>query len=484
MAERARFAPSPTGLMHAGSCRTALFNYLFVRQAGGSFVLRIEDTDRTRSIQKYTAQLCADLDRLGIHWDEGPVVDGAYAPYCQSRRNEIYARYYSQLEEQDLAYPCFCAAVDLKRMRKRQLAAGEPPRYSGICRSLTKEEAAARQAAGERAALRLRVADEAVLSFTDMVRGKQVFQARHLGDFIIRKKDGEASFMFANAIDDALMKISCVLRGEDHLTNTPRQLLLLSALGFQAPVYGHISILLGEDGLPLSKRNGSRAIGELLDEGYLPAALLNYLARLGCSYATDELLNPTELIEHFDTRRLVRAAAKYEEHQLRHWQKRAIERMTAAEVWRWLSAVLQDRVPVERTHAFAIAIKDNILFPAESLLWARLIFEPWRMERRLDEEGLRVLKKAGGDFFRLAEQAFSAMNRNASVDWRDYTRELSRRTGKKGRHLFMPLRLALTGVDSGPALDVLVKLLGGKETAHRLRAAASLVLMDKKGSEK
>ena len=469
---RARFAPSPTGLMHLGNCRTACFNYLLTRKTRGSFVLRIEDTDRNRSAKEYVTQLCEDLKRLGLDWDEGPQRAGAYAPYYQSQRKNVYADYYSRLEEQGRAYPCFCSEAGLKMMRKRQLAAGEPPRYSGICRSLTKEEIAARRKAREKAALRMKVADDAVFSFTDLVRGTQVFHGRHLGDFVIRKNDGEPSFMFANAVDDALMKIDCVLRGEDHLANTPRQILILEALDLPRPQYGHISILLGNDGLPLSKRNGSRHIGELLDKGYLPIALLNYLARLGCSYAKDDLLEKDQLIADFDIHRLVGAAARYEERQLKFWQKCAVKKMMAEEMWNWLSPMIKDEIPTKSRYTFAAVIKDNILFAEEALFWAQTIFAPWDIEKGVDEKGRIFIKEAGSDFFRIAVLQLREIN--GELDWQAYIERLGRKTAKQGKQLFMPLRLALTGKNSGPALDQLLRLLGTEETIRRLSLASSL----------
>ena len=433
--------------------------------------MRIEDTDQQRSREEYIHSICADLTEMGITWDEGPDKEGAYAPYRQARRANVYAKFYTQLERQGLAYPCFCTEASLRLSRKRQLAAGKPPCYSGTCRSLSKEEVESRLAGGEKPALRIKVADEAVLSFVDLVRGKQVFYGKHIGDFVIRRNDGSASFMFANAIDDALMEIDCVLRGEDHLTNTPRQLLVLEALELKPPNYGHISILLGDDGRPLSKRNGSRTISELLREGYLPLALLNLLARLGCSYETAKLLNLKELIEHFSIERLISASARYETRQLKHWQRYALEEMSPEELWHWLAPSLGEKVPAERRYDFAATVSSNILLPREASLWADIIFAQWNAQEHINQEGLSLIRQAGSDFFFAAEALFQKVYRGNG--WEIYAQALGKETGKKGKQLFMPLRLALTGLFFGPELDPLVALLGREETVRRLKAAAT-----------
>ena len=480
---RTRFAPSPTGLMHFGNCRTALFSYLLAKHHKGEFVLRIEDTDKERSKEEYSVALCRDLKELGIEWDLGPAGEGkTYNEYYQSQRSSIYKKYYDNLLEQGLAYPCFCSENELKLTRKRQLAAGEAPRYSGTCRSLSKDEHDKRIAAGEKPALRLKVSYDDVIEFEDMVRGKQKFYGKHLGDFVIRKSDGGPSFMFANALDDALMDISVVLRGEDHLSNTPRQILVLRAVGLadKIPQYAHISLIVGDDGAPLSKRNGSRSIREMLDEGYLPEALLNYMARLGCKYEEDKLLGINELSEVFDEKRLARAAAKYDIHQLNNWQKKALANlnyekiikdfMNSIDVKKDLDTLFAQHSQLERIKLLKL-VKYDITLPKDIVPWAHAMFEgpEW------DEKAIDEMKDAGKDFFTKASSIISAeKKKDDMISWSEMVDVLSKESGKRGRKLFMPLRLALTGKDKGPALDEVYHLLGKEETCRRLDEAAKL----------
>ena len=486
---RTRFAPSPTGLMHFGNCRTALFSYLLAKHHKGEFVLRIEDTDKERSKEEYSIALCRDLKELGIEWDFGPAGgkdeerDGSTPnEYYQSQRSSIYKKYYDNLLEQGLAYTCFCSENELKLTRKRQLAAGEAPRYSGTCRSLSKDEQNKRIAAGKKPALRLKVSYDEVIEFEDMVRGQQKFYGKHLGDFVIRKSDGGPSFMFANALDDALMDITHVVRGEDHLSNTPRQILVLRAIGLaeKIPQYAHISLIVGVDGAPLSKRNGSRSIREMLDEGYLPEALLNYMARLGCKYDKDALLGIDELSAAFVEQKLARAAAKYDIHQLNNWQKKALANlnyekiikdfMNSIDVKKDLDTLFAQHSQLERIKLLKL-VKYDITLPKDIVPWAHAMFEgpEW------DEKAIDEMKDAGKDFFTKASSIISAeKKKDDMISWNDILDVLTKESGRGGRKLFMPLRLALTGKDKGPALDEVYYFLGKEETCRRLDEAAEL----------
>ncbi|MGB2971901.1 MAG: glutamate--tRNA ligase, partial [Candidatus Competibacter sp.] len=327
---KTRFAPSPTGFLHLGNVRTALFNALLARRDGGQFLLRIEDTDRERSRAEFVDALLEDLRWLGLDWREGPEVGGPQAPYAQSERTAIYARYYRRLEGSEQSYPCFCTPAELALSRKAQLAAGRPPRYTGTCARLGADERQARLERGLQPTLRFRVPAGRAVEFTDLVRGPQRFASDDIGDFVIRRADGTPQFFFANAVDDALMGITQVLRGEDHLANTPRQLLLLEALALSAPRYGHLALIVGADGGPLSKRAGDLSIRELRASGYLPEAVLNYLARLGHAYARDVWMAPEVLAAEFSTAHLGRAPARYDEAQLLHWQSEAVQHAASA----------------------------------------------------------------------------------------------------------------------------------------------------------
>ena len=283
-----RFAPSPTGSLHLGNARTALFSHLWARRTGGRFILRIEDTDVERSQIRFREELMADLRWLGLDWDEGPDSGGPSAPYAQSERGEVYRSLFARLEADGHAYACYCTAADLELSRKLQRMSGRPPRYAGTCRNLTAPQRADRHAKGLKPTLRFAVPAGRVIEFDDAVHGPQRFASGDIGDFIIRRDDGTSSFFFCNAVDDSVMGVTQVLRGDDHLTNTPRQLMLLDALGLRRPGYGHVGLLVGTDGAPLSKRHGSTSVHEFRERGFLPAALLNHLLRLGHASDADE----------------------------------------------------------------------------------------------------------------------------------------------------------------------------------------------------
>src|ERR1700691_6233099 len=255
-----RFAPSPTGSLHLGNARTAFFSHLWARKSAGRFILRIEDTDVERSQARFRDGLMVDLGWLGLDLNEGPDIGGASGPYPQSERGAYYRGLFSQLETSERAYPCYCTAEDLELSRKLQRMAGKPPRYAGTCRNLTRAERAERVGRGLKPTLRFAVPDAAVIEFNDAVHGPQRFLSGDIGDFIIRRDNGTAAFFFCNAVDDAMMGVTQVLRGDDHLTNTPRQLMLLDALGLRRPGYGHVGLLVGADGAPLSKRHGSTSV--------------------------------------------------------------------------------------------------------------------------------------------------------------------------------------------------------------------------------
>ncbi|HWS03310.1 MAG TPA: glutamate--tRNA ligase [Gammaproteobacteria bacterium] len=478
---KTRFAPSPTGALHLGNLRTALFNALYARGHDGCFVLRIEDTDAERSRAEYTAALQADLHWLGLDWQEGPEVGGAAAPYLQSERAAIYAGYFQALEASDHAYPCFCSQQVLSVARKVQQASGRPPRYPGTCARLTPEQREAKRAQGLTPTLRFRVPDGHEISFEDYVRGHQSFRSDDIGDFVIRRSDGSAAFFFSNAVDDALMGVTQVLRGEDHLANTPRQLLLLEALDMPAPQYGHIALIVGDDGSPLSKRHGSRSIRELSEEGILPLALINHLARVGHTYESDVFMDLAELAAHFALGRLGRAPARHDPAQLLHWQKEAVARCSDTELWAWMCARtyqggqrIQTWVPEAEAMNFVHTVRDNIVMPLDAYLWAGSLYAP---AAAFDPDARHVIIQAGAEFFRAAQADATA----ASTDFKTFIKQLGTATGRKGKELFMPLRAALSGQLSdaecggiwrnGPELARIAVLLGETRLRERLQAA-------------
>jgi glutamyl-tRNA synthetase len=306
-----------------GNVRTALYNWLFARQQKGAFVLRIEDTDAERSARSHEEQLIDDLRWLGLDWDEGPDSGGACGPYRQTERFDLYRQYAGQLLLQQSAYYCFCTPEELERNRELQLAGGGQPRYSGKCRAVSAEQAEQRRARGEPAALRLKVRPGRV-GFEDLVFGKIEVDCEVIGDPILLRSDGTANYNFAVVVDDALMKISHVIRGEGHLSNTHRQILLYEALGWAPPQFAHLSTLLGSDGAKLSKRHGATSIAEFRERGYLPAATVNYLALLGWSPPGegDEILTLQEMTKQFSFDRVSKSPAIFDEEKL-NWVNRS-----------------------------------------------------------------------------------------------------------------------------------------------------------------
>ncbi len=458
---KTRFAPSPTGRLHLGNIRTALFNWLLARRHGGVFLLRLEDTDAMRGHEKYATALTEDLHWMGLGWDEGPEVGGARGPYAQSERGEIYKSHFLRLEQSGLAYPCFCTEHELAVERKVAIASHLPPRYSGKCRTLSPDQIKAKFAAGLPATLRFRVPAARQVEFDDKVRGSQRFNSADIGDFVIRRSDGTPAFFFCNAIDDALMGVTLVVRGEDHLTNTPRQILLLEALGLPAPEYAHIALVVDANGTPLSKRTGSQSIEELRAAGFLPAALHNYLARLGHTYEDNAFLSLETLAAGFAAERLHRAPARYDESQLKHWQREAVLHVPAATLWAWMGDEVHRRVPAANRDDFIEAVRGNLLSPPDALHWAQALFGA---DINLGHAANDIVRVAGAGFFTAALKALETHG----TDFKALTETLKAATGKTGRALFQPLRAALTGELDGPEMVRLLPLMGVERARARL----------------
>jgi glutamyl-tRNA synthetase len=443
--------------LHLGNARTAFFSHLWARKTGGRFILRIEDTDVERSERRFRDDLMAEMRWLGLHWDEGPDMGGPSAPYSQAERGEFYRGLFAQLEAGGRAYRCYCTAEELELSRKLQRMSGKPPRYAGTCRHLTASQRAEREARGSKPTLRFAVPGDEVIQFTDVVHGPQRFLSNDIGDFIIRRDDGTSAFFFCNAVDDSVMGVTQVLRGDDHLTNTPRQLMLLDALGMRRPGYGHVGLLVGEDGAPLSKRHGSTSVQEFRVRGFLPAALLNHLFRLGHAGDFEGWLPAADMPAHFRPEHLGRAPARFDESQLAHWQKEAVERMSAAEIGAWLGS--------GDSAGFVELVRHNVILPADAA--------PWRAVVRgdlppLGKEEQNVVSAAGSEFFAAAAEAFD----QCSCDLKQLTKILKERTGRKGADLYMPLRVALTGMAHGPELGPLLKLMSPETARRRLKSHA------------
>ncbi|MGB6976458.1 MAG: glutamate--tRNA ligase [Gammaproteobacteria bacterium] len=464
---KTRFCPSPTGLMHLGNLRTALFSALLAKKLNGIFLLRIEDTDRLRSQPKFTQTIFEDLRWLGLEWQEGPEHDKGHGPYWQSQRQAIYDHYYQIVLEKGLAYPCFCSEQQLALTRKAQLSAGKPPRYAGTCRNLTTEQIVAKRSQGLAEVLRFRVPTDQYTVFNDLVRGEQRFANNDIGDFIIRRANGTPPFMYSNAIDDALMEVTHTLRGEDHLTNTPRQIMLLQALHLTAPAYGHIPLIVGADGSPLSKRHGSRSVQELREQGYLPEAIHNYMARLGHYYENDAFMDLSQLAAQFSIAALGKSPARFDSNQLLYWQKEAVLHSPTHRLENWLNDTARQLIPSSAITLFLEIIKPNITFPQEVNAWAEWLFAK---SLHYDHDQQDILRTAGETFFATALEALEQPAANFS----SVSQMLKEKLGVKGKALFQPLRVALTGQLHGPEMDKLFELLGKDRVRNRLQNCLEL----------
>jgi glutamyl-tRNA synthetase len=463
---KTRFAPSPTGRVHLGNIRTALFNVLLAHAHDAPFMLRIEDTDRERSKACYAQDLMDDMRWLGLDWQEGVDAAGKLGPYRQSERADIYAQYYQMLLDKGLAYPCFCSEEQLAVSRKLQRARGQAPRYAGTCAGISADEAKQRIAAGEQSSLRFRVPKDEVIAFDDYVKGRQSFQSNDIGDFIIRRSSGSASFMFCSALDDALMAVTHVLRGEDHLTNTPRQLMILSALGLQAPIYGHISLITGSNGAPLSKRNGSRSVQDLKEQGFLPLAIVNYLARLGHYYADNALMSLAQLADQFTQKHLSQSPARFDEVQLLFWQRQVVAIQTVDELLAWMGEELLSALPAEKHALFVKTIQPNIVFAHDAKKWVGIFSEA---PLAFSDEATSIINTAGSIFFKTAAEGVKQFG----VDNKAVCEHIKTTLQVKGKSLFMPLRVALTGETHGPEMVGIFALLGADRLIQRLEGLST-----------
>ena len=470
---RVRFAPSPTGELHVGNVRTALFNWMFVRHSGGDFILRIEDTDESRSALSYQLNLYEDLKWLGLDWDEGPQKNGSYGPYKQSERLEVYKSYLQKLINKDLVYPCYCTEEELEDERQELVLSKRMPRYMGKCRNLTEGERKQRENEGRRPAFRFKVQSQ-VIEFEDLIRGAMKFEGEAIGDFIIMRSSGMPAYNFAVVIDDHLMAITHVIRGEDHLSNTALQMMLYKAFGFEPPAFAHHSLIFGKDRAKLSKRHGSVSVDEFRKQGVLPEALMNYLALLGSSFTEGrEILSREEMIKDFSLERTSKSGAIFDEEKL-HWlnaiyirnckTEDLVERLkpfleqagfkTEAIDAKWFNDVIE-LVKTELPTLSEIGSHIDVFFDDK--------YEITEEVRKILDNG-----KAHKVIIAFNEYLKTAQN-NLQELYPAAIKYAKEKTGAKGKELFMPIRAVLTGKVHGPELDKVFAILGKDKALSRLK---------------
>ena len=455
---RVRFAPSPTGALHVGGARTALFNWAFARRLGGAFILRVEDTDRERSERRYETAILEDLAWLGLGWDEGPDRGGPHAPYRQSERQDLHREAADRLLHSNLGYPCFCTAEALEAEREAQVGQGVAPAYSGACRTLP-AAVARRRAAAEPHVLRFRL-EEAVARdgavVEDLIRGRVDFSTRRFGDPVLWRSDAGPTYNFVVVVDDAAMRITHVIRGEDHLPNTPLQIHLARALGHAPPAFAHLPLVHGPQGAPLSKRTGSTSIGNFRRSGYLPEALVNYLALLGWSPPDgNEVFDPAAFVTAFGLERVGRSAAAFDFGKLAHLNAAHLRRLPddrlgplAAEHLGDAGFIGEPPTAVESALALDLArlFVEQLQTMGELPARARVVFVP---SEEAPVEGPEVVR-ALADALLGSPEAVRADTLRAAID------RLGGELGLKGKALLHPARLALTGHGAGPPLERLV----------------------------
>jgi len=477
---RVRYAPSPTGHLHIGNARTAIFNYLFARHHGGEFIIRIEDTDVKRNVAGGEESQLTYLKWLGVDWDESVDRDGGYGPYRQTERLDIYRKHTDDLLARGLAYPCYCTEEELEREREEQSARGETPKYSGRCRGLGAEERAKFEAEGRVPSIRFTVPADRTYAFKDIVKGEISFRSEDFGDFVIVKKDGIPTYNYAVAVDDHLMAISHVLRGEDHITNTPRQLMVYEAFDWTPPVFGHMTLIVNDQRKKLSKRDESivQFIQQYDELGYLPEALFNFITLLGWSpEGEEEIFDREQLIGIFNENRLSKSPAVFDTAKLswlnQHYLKQADpERVVGLCLPHLKSAGRLPAEPNEKELAWATALvtlyRDHLRFGAEISALSDLFFQE---ELAFDDEATAVLAEetvpAVLEGFRkeiegAGDEGFTVDNMKALI------KAVQTATGVKGKGLFMPIRVALTGQTHGPDLNGTIWLLGRDKVLKRL----------------
>lgn len=460
MSVRVRFAPSPSGSLHVGNVRTALFNWLFARKNRGLFILRIEDTDVERTFQSAYQGILEDLSWLGLNWDEGP--------YRQSERLDIYKGYALRFLEEGLAYKCFCSPEELEKEREEAIKEGRPPRYSGRCANLSPEEVSKLEAKGVPYSIRFRIPKDAYFIVDDIIRGRIEFDVNAItGDFIILRSDGMPTYNFAVVIDDYLMNITHVIRGEDHLSNTPRQLLIYKALGVDPPRFAHLPMIVGSDRSKLSKREGSLSIKELREQGFLPEGVVNYLALLGWSPKGEEIKTLDELIEEFSLEDVSPSPSAYDPAKLRWINRQHIMRLDEEKLLEYAEPFLKDlnNYPKDWLLRAINSIKEY----AETLSDIPQYIERYYLsEVNLDQsykEELIAGKKAIETFLSLLKEA----NDLSTID--SIFKEAIKISGIKGRRFYHPIRLAITGYESGPELVEFIPILGKARCIERLEKA-------------
>lgn len=474
---RVRFAPSPTGALHIGGARTALFNWLFARHHGGKFILRIEDTDRERSTLEANQAIFHGLEWLGLDWDEGPKVGGKHGPYFQTERVELHRQYTEQLVKEGKAYYCFCTQDELKRKRLEAESRKEAPRYDGCCRKLSEEEIKAKLASGASKVIRFLMPPAGKTIVEDMVRGEVVFQNEVLDDFVILKSDGFPTYNFACVIDDHLMEISHVIRGDDHLSNTPRQVLLYQAFGWALPKFAHIPMIMGKDKARLSKRHGATSVIDYSAIGYLPEAMLNYIAKLGWGHKDQEIFSREELVKLFDLDGVSKNPAIFDLDKLNWLNGQYIRKILPERLVDLCEPLLIEKYG---NHDFnyikrvVLAFHDRLVLIPDIVPLSEYFFKE---VESYDPKGVEKYFKGPNSkkILETLKERLGQVEPFVKVNIEPIFKELAKELGLKLGEVIHPCRLALSGrLETPPMYDV-VEVLGKEKVVSRLGKVLSSI---------
>lgn len=486
MSIRVRFAPSPTGPFHIGGARSALFNWLLARKySDGKLVLRIEDTDRARSTRESEENIKEALLWLGLDWDEGIDKGGEYGPYRQTERLDIYQEYTDKLIAEGKAYRCYCTEEEIEAERNELRAQNKMPLYGGHCRHLTPEQIAKYEAEGRKYVVRFKTPTDEPVEFHDMVRGQMHFDAEGIGDFVIVKQDGIPVYNYAVVLDDALMKITHVIRAEEHLSNTPRQVVLYKALGFPIPEFGHISLILGKDHTKMSKRHGATSVQQYRDLGYLPDALVNFLALLGWSPSGEqEIFSREELIKEFSMDNVAKNPAVFDIDKLNWLNAQYMKKLSSMEITNMALPHLQKDGYIgsevspkllASLDKFTQVIRDHLSYGAQYLDFAQLFFnddfaidDPEALSMLQEETAPHVLKQFKEGLERV-QASGEFTQANIQPLFKEITKAFKAQGIKlNGKAIYMPTRIALTGQLHGPDLAGIIEAIGYERTMKRL----------------
>lgn len=477
---RVRFAPSPTGPFHIGGARSALFNWLLARKySDGKFILRIEDTDRVRSSKESEENIKESLKWLGLNWDEGVDAGGDYGPYHQMERLDIYKKYAQQLIDEGKAYYCYCTEEEIAKEREALMSENKMPIYQGHCRSLTSEQIEKYKAEGRKPTIRFRTPENESVEFDDMVRGHMQFDSNGVGDFVIVKADGIPVYNFAVVIDDALMKISHVIRAEEHLSNTPRQVVLYQALDFKVPIFAHISLILGKDHSKMSKRHGATSVEQYKNLGYLPEALVNFLALLGWAPQNEqEIFSIDELVQAFSMEHVAKNPAVFDIDKLNWLNAQYMKKLSAEQITDMAMPHLVEKgylassdVSADEKAAlvrFTEIIRDHLSYGAQFLDFADLYFNDDIIVE--DPEAKKVLEnETAPTVINLFKQKLSNIEEFTAANIQPIFKQITKELKIGGKKVYMPVRISLTGQMHGPDLAGIIEVIGRDRVSKRIQ---------------